>query len=235
LPVDDRSDQPLRAIIFDLDDTLIATRSLYTEAYLSALEPYLGRLTLPELIKLRPGAETWFLPTVVAAHQSIACLELFYRHYDALHAALFGGVYPGVKDLLAGLAQRGVKTAVFTGKSHRAWDISTRYVSLAGLERWVFGDEVDHAKPAPDGILAALDQLGVEPGEAAYMGDSSIDIAAARAAGVTPIAALWSLKGSARTAFDALAREAGGFGLDQPEHLLAVLDAREGRGRSAAI
>ncbi|GAA1195145.1 hypothetical protein GCM10009654_60270 [Streptomyces hebeiensis] len=50
-------------------------------------------------------------------------------------------------------------------------------------------------KPAPDGLLLALGKLGIAPFEAVFLGDTTGDIAAARAAGITPLGAGWGYAG----------------------------------------
>ena len=207
------------AVVFDLDDTLIATRRLYTEAYLRVLEPHRGRLSEAELAALLPGPETQFIPTVVAAEKAEESLEQFYHCYETLHPHAFDGLYPGVPEMLAALDAAGIRIAVFTGKSRRAWLISSRHVQLPGVSAFVFGDEIDRHKPAPDGILKALKALGCPPEGAAYIGDSPLDIAAAKAAGVLPVAALWSRYGADRDAFAKAALREGGMAFGSPLEL----------------
>ena len=215
---------PIRAVVFDLDDTLIATRRLYTEAYLRVLEPHHGRrLSLAELAGMRPGPETAFIPSAVGAEAAADSLQAFYDWYEALHPEAFDGLYPGVPEMLAALAAEGLRIGVFTGKSRRAWDISSRHVDLPGVAAWVFGDEIARHKPAPDGVLKALELLGVPAAETAYVGDSLLDIAAAEAAGVLPVAALWSRTDEDGDALAAAARAAGGVAVSEPWDLVARL------------
>jgi pyrophosphatase PpaX len=55
----------------------------------------------------------------------------------------------------------------------------------------VAADDVARHKPHPDPLLLALERLGARPEEAAYVGDSPYDVAAAKAAGVHSIAVTW--------------------------------------------
>ncbi len=213
----------LGAVVFDLDDTLIATRRLYTEAYLRVLEPHRGRLSQAELAALQPGPETQFIPTVIAAEKAAESLEQFYCCYEALHPHAFDGLYPGVPEMLAAIDAAGIRMAIFTGKSRRAWLISSRHVQLPGVSAFVFGDEIDHHKPAPDGILKALEALECPAERAAYVGDSPLDIAAAKAAGVLPVAALWSRHGADRDAFAKAALHDGGLAFGSPLELAGWL------------
>ena len=218
----------LEAIVFDLDDTLIATRRLYTEAYLRVLEPHRGRLSEAELAALRPGPETQFIPSVIAAEKAEESLERFYYWYEALHPQAFDGLYPGVPEMLAALDAASIRIAVFTGKSRRSWQISSRHLQLPGVSAFVFGDEVDRQKPAPDGISKALELLGCPSEHAAYVGDSPLDIAAAKAAGVVPVAALWSRQGADREAFAKATLREGGMAFESPLELAKSLSGPRG-------
>ena len=88
-------------------------------------------------------------------------------------------VLPGVVESLERLRALGLVLAVVAN-----WDLSLhRLLDEAGLGR--FFATIVHAarKPAPDGILRALDQLRVEPGRALHVGDDGVDEEAAGAAG----------------------------------------------------
>ena len=59
------------------------------------------------------------------------------------------------------------------------------------LDVVVGSDEAPRGKPYPDQILVALERLGAEPDDTAYVGDAPFDIAAAKAAGVHAIGVTW--------------------------------------------
>jgi phosphoglycolate phosphatase-like HAD superfamily hydrolase len=61
-------------------------------------------------------------------------------------------------------------------------------IGLLDEPRIVDASHVEHAKPEPDLLLEAAEQLGVEPGHCWYVGDSTWDMVAAVAAGMVPIA-----------------------------------------------
>jgi HAD superfamily hydrolase (TIGR01509 family) len=97
---------------------------------------------------------------------------------------------PGVRDALAMLDRSDVTWAIAT--SSRPAQVSGSVAAL-GLDhdpRIVDGSSVEHAKPAPDLLLLAANQLAVEPGDAWYVGDSTWDMRAAVTAGMRPIGVL---------------------------------------------
>jgi len=180
------------AVLFDLDGTLIDTKRLYLECYRRAVEPRLARRPSDdELMALRPRSEIRFLGALVPPAEVDACMNDFWKHYDALHATHFGGVYDGVPELLDGLRARGHRLGIVTGKSRRSWDITAPIARLGPFDVVVLDDDVRAAKPDPHGIRLALQRLDTPPANAIYVGDTLSDVLAARAAGVQPFAATW--------------------------------------------
>lgn len=213
------------AVLFDLDGTLIDTKSLYMEAYRRAVQPFIRKdLTRDEIMAHRPTSEIAFLRAVVGEEDFDACLEAFYRVYEELHADRFDGVYPGVQEVLAALRGEGVALGLVTGKSRRSWEI-TRSVadSLEPFDVLVFDDDVRAPKPDPHGLEIAVRTIGVEAGRAAYVGDSVSDMEAARAAGLRPLAALWAHGAERRTRHLRRIRELGATPVDRPAELLELL------------
>ena len=214
----------IRAVVWDVDGTLISTKDLYLECYRRALEPYVGkRLTDDEMLALRPHSELYML-RAHAGDNFDACMTEFARHYAELHATHFGGVYDGIPDVLDALRGRRIRTGIVTGKSRSSWEITLAQVELGDFDVVVVDDDVANPKPDPEGILAALDSLGVEPRDAIYVGDSPADMEAALAARTQAAAAMWSKNEVWRTRFLQRTRGMNGINLlDQPHDLLRLI------------
>ena len=102
-------------------------------------------------------------------------------------------LFDGIPELLAELRSRGLRLAVATGKSgERARWLLDLLGVLHHFDHVIGSDEVARSKPAPDIVLRALELLDVPAAEAVMLGDAWTDLASARAAGVSPIAALWA-------------------------------------------
>ena len=214
----------IKAVIWDVDGTLISTKDLYIESYRRALEPFVGKLlTEDELLQLRLHSELAVLKSQ-SGDAFEACMTEFRRHYTELHATHFGGIYDGVLDVLEELRGRDIRNGIVTGKSRSSWEITLAEIELGDFDVVVVDDDVENPKPDPEGILAALDQLGVPPRNAIYVGDSPGDMEAALAARIGAAAAMWSKNGAWRNRFLQRVRGLSGITLlERPHDLLALI------------
>lgn len=182
------SDLRYRAVLFDQDGTLINTFIPALHAYSAAC----GRqITLAEL---EPVAHLGAARHLVGALLGRAASD---EEDDIFHKALAEAVasvdpYPGITDLLTGLREAGVGSALATNSDGRSAGVVLGAHGLDLLfDTIVTVDMVGAPKPDPASLLLALDRLGAQPGEAIFVGDSAADMAAARAAGVLAVAAGW--------------------------------------------
>ena len=207
--------RPVDAVVFDMDGTLIESHEVVPAAYRAAVRAGGGpSYTDAEVIAgYSIGSPIDLLTHLLRRPASGADLD---RYHTELHA-LAGRVrvYPGVADALARIAAR-VPVGVFTGASHRAAEILLDRAGLLGHFQVVLGgDQVERPKPAPDGVDAACRRLGVPPGRAAYVGDSPLDVRAARRSGAVAVAAAWGHQ------YDP--DEPADLSLTRPGELLALL------------
>ncbi|MFE0799453.1 HAD family hydrolase [Streptomyces sp. NPDC058812] len=100
-----------------------------------------------------------------------------------------GAVYRGV-DIFAALRAQGRALAVFTGASSRAAGMLVRSAGLH-VDVLIGGDHVSRPKPAPDGILLAAKEIGIDAVDIAYVGGSPLDLRAAVGAGSRGAAEAW--------------------------------------------
>ncbi|MFU8871541.1 HAD family hydrolase [Micromonospora sp. SL4-19] len=178
-------------IVFDMDGTLIESHAVVPAAYRAAVLDGGGPAPSDaEIISGYPlGPPSALLAHLLRRPATDADLASYHAHLAALAERVT--VYPGVADVLADVAAR-VPVGLFTGASHRAAEILLDRVGLLGHFRVVLGgDEVPRPKPAPDGVELACRLLGLAPGRAAYVGDSPLDLRAARGSGAVAVAAGW--------------------------------------------
>jgi pyrophosphatase PpaX len=104
-------------------------------------------------------------------------------------------IFPGVRPVLRELRHRGMRLPIV---SSRRLQPLLRGLAASGLRPYfdvVVGLDTVHApKPDPEGLLLALERLGVPPSRAVYVGDRGIDLEAARRAGATGWRATWALE-----------------------------------------
>lgn len=216
---------PLRAVLFDMDGTLLDTAPDMVGA-LNALRGEEGLAPLPyEAVRsaVSHGAarvvKTGFPD---AAAESAAALQR--RFLEIYRGALSQGtqLFPGMGKVLDTLAGRRLKSGIVTNKA--AWLTDPLLEQLGLRTRFdcvVSGDTVAERKPHPLPLLHAAKLAGVEPGECIYVGDAERDVQAAHAAGMTALVANY---GYLRDDEDSTAWGGDGY-LDQALDLLGWLDA----------
>jgi pyrophosphatase PpaX len=181
------------AVVFDLDGTVVDSVELIIVSFQHAIREVLGQeLSREDAIAqvgtpLREQMER-FSPGH-AAELVEAYREFNHREHDRMLT-----LYDGIEDLLCGLRKARVKVGLVTSKSRFTTQMA---FDLTGIEPYfdatVCVDEASGNKPLPAPILACLEQVGVAPSAAAYVGDSPADIQAALAAGVVAIAVTWGV------------------------------------------
>ncbi|WP_051710789.1 HAD-IA family hydrolase [Streptomyces sp. NRRL S-350] len=212
----------LRAIVFDLDGVLVdsfeVTRQAFALAYAEAVGD--GQPPFEEYVR-HPGR---YFPDVLRIMGLPATMEEpFVRESHRLAEQVT--VHPGVRELLAELRARGIRTAVATGKSGpRARSLLECLGLVTSFDTVVGSDEVPRGKPAPDIVDLALARLGCRPEEALMVGDAVTDLASARAAGVPAVAAAWG-EGDE----DELRAEQPHLLVHAPAEILALCPARRPR------
>jgi len=209
-----------RIVLFDLDGTLIDSGPIILASMQHAVRTVLGREIPPDELGMTIGGQG-----IVAQMNAIdpehadALLEAYKAHNDGLHETL--EAFDELLALLPQLEAEGRKLGIVTAKRHRTVGLALdRFPVLASAFAVVVAheDTVRH-KPDPEPVLLAVERLGAAPEEAAYVGDSPFDIAAAKAAGVFAIAVGW---GGIHLDERLLAEEPDVF-VRTPEELVRVL------------
>ncbi len=186
------------AVIWDLDGTLLDTLEDLCLAVNHALRAF-GEPERPMAdIRLFAGNGVRRLVALsTPGGEKHPCFEDIFRcfkDYYVEHCGDHTGLYPGMKDTLRALHEEGLRMAVVSNKLQAGVD---------ELFREHFSDTVELAvgerpgvprKPAPDMVLGALREMGVAPSQAVYIGDSEVDLATARNAGLDCITVLWGFR-----------------------------------------
>ncbi|TPI69468.1 phosphoglycolate phosphatase [Mesorhizobium sp. B3-1-3] len=181
-----------RAILFDLDGTLIDSAPDIAAAVNELLAGRdLPPLSVDRVRAMIGGGVMKLVERAFAASGSPlagSVLEEANRDMAPIYRRHLTGLtrlMPGVREVLTHFHLNGTAMGVATNKPQLATrEILLHFHLTEYLGAIVGGDAVTNLKPAPDALLLALDQLGVEPYEALMVGDSISDVGAARAAGM---------------------------------------------------
>lgn len=180
-----------KAVLFDLDGTLIDSEWFYYKAWRKALEYYGFALDsdmwLNELAGKTDGQALEHLRTKYGFEVDKAA---FYDRTRALiadqHEVETVSLMPGAADLVNFLHQQKITMAVVTSSKR---EVATYHLQRNGLRHFfaelVSRTDVQHPKPNPEPYLRCVTQLGLEQGDCLALEDSETGAMAAKAAGVT--------------------------------------------------
>lgn len=195
----------VEAILWDLDGTLAETRrDIATGVNLLLAQRGLPGLSVEQVGRhVGRGSRvlvTRCLQEAGIAEPSPADVEAgyadFLRHYG-LHLLDTTHAYPDVPEMLARLHARGMAMAVVSNKPEA---LCLRLLSGLDLDRYfgavLGGDSLPQRKPSPEPLLQALERIGAAGRPALMVGDSRIDVVAARAAGLPVAAVTWGFEGA---------------------------------------
>lgn len=182
----------IRAVLFDIDGTLIDSNDAHAHAWLDALRGH-GKSVPFELVRSKIGmAGDRLLFDVAGVEQgSVDGRSIEERRVAILKAHYLEdvGPFPGARALVDRLRSRGLICAVVT--SAKAADVADllRIAAVADLmDPVITSDDADRGKPEPDLVAIAVERLGLTAGECVFIGDTPYDVAAAAGAGVATIA-----------------------------------------------
>ena len=192
----------IKACIFDLDGTL--TNTLDSLEY--SVNETMKEIGMPQITKeqcrqfVGDGAKVLLERTLKAGGDTQLChleeaVEAYARIFDA-NCMYKVAPYEGIPQMLQQLKESGIKLAVLSNKPDR---------QAVPVVEEVFGKELfDHIqgqkdgvpkKPDPTAALTIVSSFGVLPEEAAYIGDSEVDLATGHAAKMQTILVSWGFRG----------------------------------------
>jgi pyrophosphatase PpaX len=179
------------AVLFDLDGTLIDSGAIILASFRHATQTVLRReIPDAELAALVGGSNIHDQMRSIDAAQVDELVRVYREHNEPLHDEL--EAFEGIEHVLAELKREGRRLGIVTAKRRKTVELA---FAVLPLERYfdvvVTSDMTERHKPDPEPVLKALERLGVEPGEAAFVGDSPFDVASGKAAGVFTVAVAW--------------------------------------------
>jgi 2-phosphoglycolate phosphatase len=184
---------PPKAVIFDLDGTLADTFPLIVSAWNAAVSPHTGRTYSANEVISRFGIpDPAMIKRELPGAAGDDAVEVYHAHYESQH----GGVsaFDGVDEMLAAMQRCRIPMALVTGKGRRSAGITVRKLGWSDLFRIIItGEDIEHQKPAPEGLLRVARELNLQPHDCIFVGDSPADMGAGKAAKMRIVAAGWHL------------------------------------------
>ena len=183
-----------KGVLWDMDGTVLDT----LEDLWAAISVSLRHFDLPEasLEQVRAGLGNGaaHLVSVVAPAARQAEVLAFYKPWYDAHCNIKTGPYPGILPLMERLRERGVKQAVISNKPDPAVQELAKAYFPDLLEIAVGESETVRRKPNPDAVLAAVEQMGLTVDDCVYVGDTEVDLATAKNAGMACLAVSWGFR-----------------------------------------
>ncbi len=189
----------LQAVLFDVDGTLLDTRDTWIAAFDE------GLASVRSHAMTGAGGVRWIgtpIETIYAercglAGEALGRAVAAFQDHEADSVRHGVRAFPGIPGMLENL--RSWRLGVITNKRR---DTTLAALGSAGLGRRfdlvLGGDSVPRKKPAPDPILQAARDLGLEPAACAYVGDTEVDVRAGRDAGAVTVGVTWGYGTRAR-------------------------------------
>ena len=212
----------MKACIFDLDGTLTNTlESMTYSVNLTLEEMGLSKITKDQCrLFVGNGARVLIEKSLKAAGDTDASrieegMEIYGRIFDR-NCTYHVTPYEGIPEMLKALKDKGIQLAVLSNKPDR---------QTVKVVKAIFGEELfDYAQgqkegirrqPEPDGVWYLMEQMHVSKEECLYIGDSEVDAATGRNAGLKTIGVLWGFR-------DRKTLETAGVDdlIDRPDELL---------------
>jgi pyrophosphatase PpaX len=204
-------------VLFDLDGTVVDSGGIILASMRHATKTVLAR-EIPdgELMAAVGGPGLEAQMHALAPGHVEELVRVYREHNEPLHEGL--ECCAGMDEVLVALKEQGRRLGLVSAKRRSTVELAFAQVPLAHLfDVVVGGDESARQKPAPDPLLLALGRLNADPADAAYVGDSPYDMAAARAGGLYAVGVSWG------RIHDRGALAEADVVVDDPEELLAVL------------
>jgi HAD superfamily hydrolase (TIGR01509 family) len=217
------------AVIFDLDGTLIDS----IDIYFTIVENALKRLNLPAVSRnqILAAAESeefkWelVLPQDVL-NRKAEIIDEAWAVINEIAPQMFADnleLIQGAGHIVESLSSNGLKIGLVTSTQRQYLETKMQPLKNAGVDNLfdaiITSDDVEKRKPAPDPLITCAQLLDMKPGNCVYVGDTTTDIKAGKAAGMRTIGVL--------TGFDeygALEKEDPDAIIENVQNLLEVID-----------
>ncbi|UOQ85213.1 pyrophosphatase PpaX [Gracilibacillus salinarum] len=185
----------IETILFDLDGTLINTNELIIASFAHTIEKFGDRPYTREEILDFIG------PPLIDSMKKVnkdkvEDLMATYREHNLANHDKYVEAYPTVVETIQKLKEAGYQLGIVTTKLNDTAKLGLKITGMDQLFDVLIGlDDVENAKPHPEPILKAIDQIKANPMTTMMVGDNYHDIEAGHNAGVQTAGVAWTIKG----------------------------------------
>ena len=215
----------MQNFLFDFDGTIADSGDAATLATQACFKDFDLEVPTAETVRYYMGVPIEiFIPELVekqgkhySAEQFEAMYDSFRRHYGEIEQETTT-LFSQMKDTLTALKDAGKKLFIVSSKASTSLKRNLKTLGIADLFDDLIGsDQVEHYKPAPDGVLMVIEKYHLDKNESVMIGDAKYDLQMGKAAGVKTCGCLWDT-------FDAqlLKAENPDFLLEKPAELLNI-------------
>ena len=178
-------------VLFDLDGTLVDSGEIILSSFRHATKTVLAReIPFEELAAAVGGSNIHEQMRAFDEERTDELVRVYREHNEPLHDDLVA--FEGIERVLERLKTEGRQLGIVTAKRRKTVDLAFAILPLEHFfDTVVTSEQTEHHKPHPEPVLTALERLGAEPGEAAFIGDSPFDMGAGKAAGVFTVGVSW--------------------------------------------
>ncbi len=180
-----------KAVLFDLDGTLVDTEQLIRESFNYALKQQgFPGITSEQQARLAGMPLSKIYP-LISAKGNLEKLINDHREF-ALKNVNLAKKYPSTIKVLKKIRKMGTRIGVITGRYRKSTE---QILEKMGLQKFVdilvCGDDFEESKPGPKPYLSAIQKLGLKPKECLVVGDGWVDVTAGKKAGCTVARAMY--------------------------------------------
>ena len=181
-----------KAILFDLDGTLLDTNELIVKSFQHTIAVHEQRELDAEIIRAFFGKTAKALLEFLAPDK-VEEMTTTYRAYQSAHHDEWAKIFVGVREVIQEFYDAGMLLGIVTSKKNAT---AMRGLKLFDLDKYftvvISAEQCQHTKPHPEPVQLALTKLGLAPQDCLMVGDSPFDILSGRGACVETVAVRWS-------------------------------------------
>jgi len=185
--------EPLRAVLFDVDGTLVDTNYLHAVTWWEAFAKDGHHLPMADIHRAIGMGSDQMLDHLLPADRDRDADSGLRISHDALYATYWTRLrpLPGAVELLRACKARGLAVVLASSAGEAESGVLRAALDAEdAIDDATFSGEVERTKPAPDLVQIALAKAAVPAGQAVFVGDTVWDVEASQKAGVPCIGLL---------------------------------------------